>query len=284
MPLLIVLTLSGLLLFAAPALGRRPRRPDEGPARAGPGQVRQGVGAAARPGAGARARWCSCQARTGAPAGITPVARDIVRRVRGLQMWIVDRRQQAFEDTSVFEWRDPDAALDYSLGFRYRSVKGTDARFVSEWGLDVQLRDLRSVVRPAARGGREVILGGHSAGASTAVAYAAWDFAGRAGWRDLSGLLLPPAPAGLQAARRGYERGPARLRLRRHHLTQVAGADPHPRRPRGARRGPAPLARRRADADPPLREGLCCEPPQREPSGTTRAPSCSTSTPPARCA
>jgi hypothetical protein len=35
-----------------------------------------------------------------------------------------------------------------------------------------------------------VILGGHSAGASTAVAYAAWDFGGRAGYRDLDGLVL----------------------------------------------------------------------------------------------
>ena len=34
------------------------------------------------------------------------------------------------------------------------------------------------------------MLGGHSAGASTAVAYAAWDFGGRAGWRDLDGLVL----------------------------------------------------------------------------------------------
>jgi hypothetical protein len=35
-----------------------------------------------------------------------------------------------------------------------------------------------------------VILGGHSAGASTAVAYAAWDFGGRAGYGDLDGLVL----------------------------------------------------------------------------------------------
>jgi pimeloyl-ACP methyl ester carboxylesterase len=35
-----------------------------------------------------------------------------------------------------------------------------------------------------------VILGGHSLGASTAVAYAAWDFKGRPGFRDLSGLVL----------------------------------------------------------------------------------------------
>jgi dienelactone hydrolase len=126
----------------------------------------------------------------GGAGSITPVARDIVRRVRRTQVWIVDRRQQAFEDTSVFEERDPDAALDYYLGLRYRRVLGEDARFVAEWGLKVQLADLRRVVRRAARGGRQVVLGGHSAGASTAVAYAAWDFGGRPGWRDLDGLVL----------------------------------------------------------------------------------------------
>jgi pimeloyl-ACP methyl ester carboxylesterase len=126
----------------------------------------------------------------GGAGSITPVARDLVARVPRTQVWIVDRRQQAFEDTSVFEGRDPDAALDHYLGFKYRRVLGEDARFAAEWGLRVQLADLRRVVRRAARGGREVVLGGHSAGASMAIAYAAWDFAGRAGWRDLAGLVL----------------------------------------------------------------------------------------------
>ena len=126
----------------------------------------------------------------GGAGSITPVARDIARRVPRTQVWIVDRRQQAFEDTAVFERRDPDAAFDYYLGFKYRRVLGEDVPFVANWGLSTQLRDLRRVVRQAARGGRKVILGGHSAGASTAVAYAAWDFGGRAGWRDLDGLVL----------------------------------------------------------------------------------------------
>jgi hypothetical protein len=127
----------------------------------------------------------------GGAGGIVPVARDIVRRVPRTQVWIVDRREQAFEDVSVFRHSDPDEALDYYLGFRYRAVRGEDARFVSEWGLRVQLRDLRSVVRGASAGGRRrVVLGGHSAGASTAVAYAAWDFGGRAGYRDIDGLVL----------------------------------------------------------------------------------------------
>jgi hypothetical protein len=60
----------------------------------------------------------------GGAGGIVPVARDIVARVPSTQVWILDRRQQAFEDTSVFEQRDPDAALDYYLGFKYRRVAG----------------------------------------------------------------------------------------------------------------------------------------------------------------
>ena len=97
------------------------------------------------------------------PGGITPVARDIVGRVPRTQAWIVDRREQAFEDTSVFAGGDPAAAQDYYLGFKYRRVPGTEAKYVAEWGLRQQLEDLRHVVRRARRGGREVILGGHSA-------------------------------------------------------------------------------------------------------------------------
>lgn len=126
----------------------------------------------------------------GGAGGVTPVARDIVRAVPRTQVWIVDRRQQAFEDVSVFRRRDPEEALDYYLGFKYRRVLGTNAKFVSEWGLKVQLNDLRSVVKRARAGGRKVILGGHSAGASTAVAYAAWDFGGHPGYREIDGLVL----------------------------------------------------------------------------------------------
>ena len=126
----------------------------------------------------------------GGAGGITPVARDIVRRTPSTQVWIVDRREQAFEDTSVFRTRDPQRVQDYYLGFNYRRTVGTDAKYVADWGLKVQLADLRSVIRRAHRGGRRVFLGGHSAGASTAVAYAAWDFRGRAGYRDIDGLVL----------------------------------------------------------------------------------------------
>jgi hypothetical protein len=47
------------------------------------------------------------------------------------------------------------------------------------------------VIEKAARGGRQVILGGHSRGASSVVAYAAWDFKKDGpGYEDLAGLVL----------------------------------------------------------------------------------------------
>jgi len=76
------------------------------------------------------------------------------------------------------------------MGFQYKRTAGEDALFAADWGLKLQLTDLRSVVKRARAGGRRVLLGGHSAGASTAVAYAAWDFNGRPGYRDLDGLVL----------------------------------------------------------------------------------------------
>jgi hypothetical protein len=126
----------------------------------------------------------------GGAGGIVPVARDIVRRVPKTQVWIVDRREQALEDTSVFASADPQRAQDYYLGFQYKRVAGEDAKFAADWGMKLQLADLRSVVLRARAGGRRVFLGGHSAGASTAVAYSAWDFGGRPGYRDIAGLVL----------------------------------------------------------------------------------------------
>ena len=140
--------------------------------------------------AGARNVLVLVPGTNGGAGSMSLVARDIVRRVPRTQVWIVDRRQQALEDTSVFASGDPQRAQDYYMGFQYRRVDGSDAKFAADWGLKLQLTDLRSVISRARAGGRRVLLGGHSAGASTAVAYAAWDFNGRPGYRDLDGLVL----------------------------------------------------------------------------------------------
>jgi pimeloyl-ACP methyl ester carboxylesterase len=130
--------------------------------------------------------------------GFRPLANDIVRRVPGLQVWAWDRRSQGLEDTSVFATGDPDRAFSYYLngqavdGRTFAPVDGArDAAFAREWGLQASLEDLRRVVRAASAGGRrKVILGGHSLGGATAMAYAIWDFRGRPGYADIDGLVL----------------------------------------------------------------------------------------------
>ncbi len=140
---------------------------------------------------------------SGGAGGFNFVARDIVERVPGLQVWAVDRRSQVLEDTSMFErGLRGEATLqqvrDYYLGWiTDRSIQPhftppdpKSLSFARDWGLPTHLGDLRRVIRSARRGGRRVILGGHSLGASMTAIYAAWDFGGRPGYRDVDGLVL----------------------------------------------------------------------------------------------
>jgi pimeloyl-ACP methyl ester carboxylesterase len=133
----------------------------------------------------------------------TLTAREMVRRVPGLAVWTVDRRSQRLEDTATFARAlsgqvSTQAMFDYYAGWladpsitpHYQPPDVSKLGFAADWGLRVQLEDVRRVVQAAARGGRRVLLGGHSLGASVAVAYAAWDFAGRPGYRDLAGVVL----------------------------------------------------------------------------------------------
>jgi pimeloyl-ACP methyl ester carboxylesterase len=185
----LALTVAAFLALAAPASALDRYVPMKVPAGPGPANYDRVFVKQLGP-QGARNVLVLVPGTNGGAGGIVPVARAIVSRVPRLQVWIPDRREQAFEDTSVFETGDPQQAQDYYLGFDYKRVLGEDAKFVADWGLKLQLADLRSVVRRAGLGGRRVLLGGHSAGASTAVAYAAWDFGGRAGHRDIDGLVL----------------------------------------------------------------------------------------------
>ncbi|HYI19426.1 MAG TPA: hypothetical protein VD836_12000 [Solirubrobacteraceae bacterium] len=116
---------------------------------------------------------------------------EIVERVPGLQVWATDRRSHLLEDTTGFDTGSADEAFRYYLGGGgFAPPADEETGWAREWGLDLALRDLRRVVERAAKGGRTVILGGHSLGASEAVAYAAWDFGGKPGWKDLDGLVL----------------------------------------------------------------------------------------------
>jgi pimeloyl-ACP methyl ester carboxylesterase len=120
---------------------------------------------------------------------------ELARRVPNLQVWALDRRGDTLEDTTGFA-ADPDTAYRYyferlPLGGRTFDPNVATARpEAARWGLAANLADLRVVIRRARAGGRQVLLGGHSLGAATTLAYAAWDFAGRPGHRDLVGLVL----------------------------------------------------------------------------------------------
>ena len=63
----------------------------------------------------------------------------------------------------------------------------------------VAVKDVARVVHAAHAGGRHVVLGGHSLGGWIATAYATWDFGGRAGARDLDGLVLIDGASGAAA-------------------------------------------------------------------------------------
>src|SRR5919202_1870353 len=80
-----------------------------------------------------------------------PVARDIVKRLHGWRVWSVDRRENLLEDHSVLDETLAGTKTPQDL-FRYY---------------------LRWLTDP-----------------SITMAYATWDFHGRAGARDLSGLVL----------------------------------------------------------------------------------------------
>jgi pimeloyl-ACP methyl ester carboxylesterase len=132
------------------------------------------------------------------------LARDLVKRVDGLQVWAIDRRSQALEDTAVFAQAlagqvSLQEMFDYYLGWisnggtpadHFDFLDADTVPFAREWGMEVALTDARKVVREATRKGREVILGGHSLGASLTAAYGAWDFNGKPGFKDVEGLVL----------------------------------------------------------------------------------------------
>jgi pimeloyl-ACP methyl ester carboxylesterase len=160
----------------------------------------------------------------GGRGDFTLTARELVKDVPGLQVWAVDRRSQKLEDTKVFADAlagrvTPKAMFDYYAGWiadptiqpHYQPPDASKLGFAADWGLRVQLEDVKRVVDKAGAGGRRVILGGHSLGASVAVAYASWDFAGRPGYRDLDGVVL--IDGGLRGSFDSADLAAARKRL-----------------------------------------------------------------------
>lgn len=144
----------------------------------------------------------------GGAGSFDPLARHLVRRslaTEPIEVWVVDRRSNLLEDLRGLDaaeaLEDADAARGYY--FRGETVGGErfggfvaqeDVPFMSEWGLETHLEDLRLVIErvPAER----VFLMGHSLGASMTEAFAAWRFEGGRGAELVAGLVLVDGAAG----------------------------------------------------------------------------------------
>jgi pimeloyl-ACP methyl ester carboxylesterase len=132
-----------------------------------------------------------------------PLAKSIVKVLPDWQIWAVERRENFLEDQSelnLFKGGkvSPTDFFNYYLGYignssvtnHVNNVPDSAVPFAREWGMNTEINDLRVVVKAAGKGGRNVAMGGHSLGGTITTAYATWDFNGRPGGRDLSGLVL----------------------------------------------------------------------------------------------
>jgi pimeloyl-ACP methyl ester carboxylesterase len=141
----------------------------------------------------------------GTSAGATyfvPLAKWIVSKARGWQVWSVERRENLLEDQSELnQYKDHKATsaqlFNYYLGYikdpaikhHFQSVANTSVTFAKQWGMNAAVQDLHVVIGQAKKLGGKVVLGGHSLGGTVVTAYATWDFKGRAGADDLAGLV-----------------------------------------------------------------------------------------------
>jgi pimeloyl-ACP methyl ester carboxylesterase len=149
-------------------------------------------------------------------AYFVPLAKWIVSRAPGWQVWSVERRENLLEDQSeltLFKQHKVSATqlYDYYLGFlknsaikhHFKIISDSTVKFAKQWGMNVAVEDLHRVITAAKKLGGKVVLGGHSLGGSVVTAYATWNFGGHAGADDLAGLVYidgGSGPATISAA------------------------------------------------------------------------------------
>jgi hypothetical protein len=135
-------------------------------------------------------------------AYFAPLAKAVVRQAKGWAVWAVERRENLLEDQSVLDrakegMATPQEVFDYYLGWlanpsvttHFQFIPDANVAFARDWGMRVEIEDLRVVVNLAKKQAKRVVVGGHSLGGSITTAFATWDFDGRAGGADLAGLV-----------------------------------------------------------------------------------------------
>ncbi|MCL4234830.1 MAG: hypothetical protein KJ042_09955, partial [Deltaproteobacteria bacterium] len=135
------------------------------------------------------------------------IAENLVRLTHGdIEVWVPDRRFHLLEDVvgsnTAEEQGDPYIAYNYyynGLEVNGRTFGGylnpnaEETAMLSEWGLEMQLRDYQTLMNliPADRRGTNVFFGGHSRGVWFAQAFAGWETEpGRVVGNDLAGVIL----------------------------------------------------------------------------------------------
>jgi pimeloyl-ACP methyl ester carboxylesterase len=132
-----------------------------------------------------------------------PVMEFIASEADDWQVWTIERRENLLEDHSMLDQAkarmiNGDQLFDYYLGYltdssitnHYQPVPDDQVPFARGWGMKVAVMDIKQVVKRAKKLGGKVVLGGHSLGGSITTAYATWDFNGKPGAKDLSGLVF----------------------------------------------------------------------------------------------
>jgi pimeloyl-ACP methyl ester carboxylesterase len=148
---------------------------------------------------------------TSAGAGyFVPFARSLVEKLGDWQVWSVERRENLLEDQTLLNKAKhgnatPKELFHYYLGYlaespekkpHMRLIPPGFVLFAREWGMNVAVEDLHTVIEAAKGLGGKVVLAGHSLGGSVVTAYATWDFAGKPGAEGLSALVYDDGGSG----------------------------------------------------------------------------------------
>ena len=147
---------------------------------------------------------------SGGGAYFVPLAKALVEKLPGWQIWAVERRENLLEDQTWLNKAKksaatPEQVFHYYLGWLAESpskkphlnfILPGDVAFAEIWGMNVAVEDLHTVIESAKSLGGKVVLAGHSLGGSVVTAYATWDFAGKVGAEGLSALVYDDGGSG----------------------------------------------------------------------------------------
>jgi pimeloyl-ACP methyl ester carboxylesterase len=202
--LALLLALAAALVVAAPAMAKQRFERIAGVKSAGTPAKYDKVGVLEFGRPSARNVLILNPGTSASAAYFAPLARTIVAKEKGWQVWAVERRENLLEDHSVVNRLKAGKAtakelFDYYLGWttddsvkeHFQLIPDSDVDFAHGWGMKTEIGDLRRVVQLAQkRGARRVVVGGHSLGGTITSAYATWDFGGKPGARGLAGLVF----------------------------------------------------------------------------------------------